>query len=62
MVNVNLNETAPTEFQDIGGVLSGNVHSDYERAEAVELANSVSNVERVVDQIKVKRRVTSRGM
>ena len=36
-------------------VLSGNVHSAHERAEAVRLAKSVPNVERVVDQIKVKR-------
>lgn len=36
-------------------VLSGTVHSARERAEAVKLAKSVPNVERVVDQIKVRR-------
>jgi osmotically-inducible protein OsmY len=36
-------------------VLSGNVHSAHERVEAVRLAKSVPNVERVVNQIKVKR-------
>jgi hypothetical protein len=37
-------------------VLSGNVHSAHERAK------SVPNVERVVDQIKVSSRVTSRSV
>ncbi len=37
-------------------VLSGNVQSAHERVEAVRLAKSVPNVERVVNQIKVKRK------
>lgn len=36
-------------------ILSGSVHTAYERAEAVKLAKEVPNVERVVDEIKVKR-------
>ncbi len=36
-------------------ILSGSVHTAHERAEAVKLAKEVPNVERVVDEIKVKR-------
>ena len=36
-------------------VLSGTVHSARDREEAVKLAKSVPNVERVVDEIKVRR-------
>ena len=36
-------------------ILSGIVHTTSERAEAVRLAKGVPNVERVVDEIKVKR-------
>lgn len=35
--------------------LSGSVHTVHQRAEAVKLAKAVPNVERVVDEIKVKR-------
>jgi hyperosmotically inducible periplasmic protein len=35
-------------------ILSGSVHTALQRAEAVKLAKEVPNVERVVDQIKVK--------
>lgn len=41
------------EMKDGALVLSGNVHSAHERTEAVKLAKSVPNVERVVDEIKI---------
>ena len=43
------------EAKDGTLTLSGSVHTAHQRAEAVKLAKAVPNVERVVDEIKVKR-------
>jgi hypothetical protein len=42
------------EAKDGTLILSGRVHTAHQRAEAVKLAKAVPNVERVVDEIKVK--------